>query len=369
LNTNKLEISGISKAYGDTTALSSVDLEVREGEFLTLLGPSGSGKSTLLKIVAGMEAPSTGTVVINGVDATHMLARERDLGMVFQNYALMPHMTVFDNVAFPLKVRRRPKDEIRKSVYDALDIVRLKEYANRKPNELSGGQQQRVAISRAIVYNPSMVLMDEPLGALDKKLREQLQHEIRHLHQKIGITILYVTHDQQEAMSMSDRVVLMNQGAFEQVGTPEELYFKPKSEFAADFLGNSNFLQAELVNAAKDCLTLKLQSGETVRAPNVGDMTVGTKVRIMVRPEHISFSDGSRRNDDPTDLGYETNLVSGVTTSRVFFGGVVQFRAMLENRQEICVEGSSGEYSREFVVGEGVKLEWNWRHTNVFPGN
>lgn len=366
---NKLEISGVSKAYGDTTALSSVDLEVREGEFLTLLGPSGSGKSTLLKIVAGMEAPSTGKVVINGVDATYMLARERDLGMVFQNYALMPHMTVFDNVAFPLKVRRRPKEEIRKAVYDALDIVRLKEYADRKPHELSGGQQQRVAISRAIVYNPSMVLMDEPLGALDKKLREQLQYEIRRLHQKLKITILYVTHDQQEAMSMSDRVVLMNHGAFEQVGTPEELYFKPKSEFAADFLGNSNFMQAELVDAAKECLTLKLQSGETVLAPNVGDLAIGSKVRIMVRPEHINFSDNSRPDESNAGSSDRMNVVSGVATSRVFFGGVVQFRVTTEHRQEICVEDSSEDYSREFVVGEGIKLEWDWRHTNVFPGS
>ena len=235
---------GVAKRYGPVVALNAVDLTVRKGEFLTLLGPSGSGKTTLLNVIAGTVAPTTGRLWIGGRDVTDLPSSERRLGMVFQNYALFPHMTIFENVAFPLRVRKLPWTEIKRRVAEALVLVRLPDVGARKPRELSGGQQQRIAIARCLVYNPDLILMDEPLGALDKKLRDQMQLEIKRLHSNLGVTVLYVTHDQEEALVMSDRICLMNAGRIEQLGDPHELYFQPKSVFAADFLGDSNILDA-----------------------------------------------------------------------------------------------------------------------------
>ena len=232
-------------------ALAGADLETREGEFVTLLGPSGSGKTTLLLLVAGLIQPDGGEVWIDGKLSTYMPPHRRDIGIVFQNYALFPHMTLFENIAFPLRMRRVPEAKIREEVRRVLAIVQLSGVEDRLPAQLSGGQQQRIALARCMVYQPSLILMDEPLGALDKKLRQQLQLEIRQLHQRLGITVLYVTHDQEEALAMSDRICLMNEGEIEQVGAPSDLYFRPRSVFAADFLGESNLLDA-VVTAAGD---------------------------------------------------------------------------------------------------------------------
>ncbi|MBE2274854.1 MAG: ATP-binding cassette domain-containing protein, partial [Rhodobacteraceae bacterium] len=218
-----VRLDRITKRYGVFTALHETELAVRKGEFLTLLGPSGSGKTTLLNAIAGMAIPTSGKVWIDGRDMTVLPPEKRGIGMVFQSYALMPHMTVFDNIAYPLKVRKVAKDEIRRRVTEVLEMVRLPNLALRKPKELSGGQQQRVSIARCLVYNPSLILMDEPLGALDKKLREQMQLEIKRLHVELGITMIYVTHDQEEALNMSDRIMLMNGGRVEQLGSPHDL--------------------------------------------------------------------------------------------------------------------------------------------------
>ena len=231
-----LRISGLCKRYGDFVALAPTDLDVAQGEFLTLLGPSGSGKTTLLSLIAGLAVPDEGKMLINGVDVTYGAPYERDIGMVFQNYALFPHMTIEENIAFPLKMRKVDSATARRRTAEALEMVRLPQLGKRFPKELSGGQQQRIALARCLVYRPSIILMDEPLGALDKKLRDQMQLEIKRIHRELGTTIVYVTHDQEEAMTMSDRICLMNGGKIEQLGTPSDLYFRPRNLFVADFL-------------------------------------------------------------------------------------------------------------------------------------
>lgn len=359
MTSNKLSLHGVSKRYGNVTALHPTDLEVKEGEFVTLLGPSGSGKSTLLKIIAGMELPSEGKVVINGRDATDMPVRERDLGMVFQNYALMPHLTVFNNVAFPLKVRKTATEEVRRRVAEALSTVQLEHLSDRKPHALSGGQQQRVSIARAIVYNPSLVLMDEPLGALDKKLREQLQFEIKSLHDRLGITILYVTHDQQEAMSMSDRVALMNGGRIEQLGTPRQLYFAPETVFAADFLGNSNFMEATVSRSTPQGTVCQLTSGEEISAPSRDGFTVGQKVRLMVRPEHIRvFEDGQ--------AAHAPNVLPAVSTDATFFGEAMEIRARVNDGLEMSIKVSNEYAMPAASKGSRLHLGWEVGQTHIF---
>jgi putative spermidine/putrescine transport system ATP-binding protein len=358
MTSNKLSLTGVSKSYGAVTALHATDLEVKEGEFVTLLGPSGSGKSTLLKIIAGMELPSEGKVVINGRDATDMPVRERDLGMVFQNYALMPHLTVFNNVAFPLKVRKTATEEVRRRVEEALRTVQLEHLKDRKPQALSGGQQQRVSIARAIVYNPSLVLMDEPLGALDKKLREQLQFEIKQLHSRLGITILYVTHDQQEAMSMSDRVALMNDGRIEQIGTPRQLYFAPETEFTADFLGSSNFMDATVVELAADVTVCKLASGQELSAPRRDALTPGQKVRLMVRPEHIRVLEAGQSGG--------ANVLEAVSTDATFFGETTEIRARVSDGLEMGIKVANDYPLPGAAGGKPIRLNWDVGQTHIF---
>ena len=285
-----LTIAGLSKRYGDVTALAPTELEVANGEFLTLLGPSGSGKTTLLSLIAGLAQPDAGRLLINGVDVTDGAPYERDIGMVFQNYALFPHMTVEENIAFPLKMRRVAPEQARKQARAALELVRLPQVARRFPKELSGGQQQRIALARCIVYRPAIVLMDEPLGALDKKLRDQMQLEIKRIHRELGTTIVYVTHDQEEAMTMSDRICLMNGGRIEQLGTPADLYFRPRTLFVADFLGESNLFDATVADVVADGVTVTLEPGGVLAgaASNGVPLAVGQKVRVLVRPQNLN---------------------------------------------------------------------------------
>ena len=278
-----IRITGISKTYKDLTVLDSVDLDIHGGEFLTLLGASGSGKSTLLNILAGFVKPSGGTIEVDGVDMSRLPPHKRGLGMVFQHYALFPHMSVAENVAFPLKRLHVPKAEITRRVGEALDMVDLGRLANRKPTEISGGQQQRVALARAIVFRPRVLLMDEPLGALDKMLREQLQLEIRKLHKEIGITFVFVTHDQDEALTMSDRIALLKDGQIVQLGTPEELYNSPSCRYAAEFVGVSNIFQGSIKNSS----FIDGQHAREYKLP-VGHAPEGTG--LMIRPEHMRVS-------------------------------------------------------------------------------
>ena len=339
-----IRLDQIEKRYGTVQALQPTDLAVRRGEFLTLLGPSGSGKSTLLNIIAGMTSASDGRLFIDGRDVTDAPPAKRGIGMVFQNYALMPHMTVYRNIAFPLEIRAVPKAEIKRRVDDVLALVRLPHVADRKPQELSGGQQQRISIARCMVYDPSLILMDEPLGALDKSLREQMQLEIKTLHAQSGITILYVTHDQDEALSMSDRIMLMNAGTIEQIGPPSELYGTPVSRFAAEFLGQSTMLAGEGVahNA------VRLSCGPTVTLAS--DVSRGTG-HLMLRPECIRIASA-----DAPAIG--ANVLDGILRDSLVAGGVVKhFIELVDGTRLLAQELANTERSN-LALDSKVRVSW-----------
>jgi len=308
--TLKLEIHGLTKRYGANVALEPTTLDVRSGEFLTLLGPSGSGKTTLLMMIAGLTEPTAGRLLLDGSDITQRPAYRREIGVVFQNYALFPHLSVFENVAFPLRMRRRAERDIADAVVAALALVQLPHLAQRLPRELSGGQQQRVAFARALVFRPSLVLMDEPLGALDKRLRDELKLEIRKLHRETGATIIYVTHDQEEAMLLSDRVCLMNNARVEQVDTPIAIYDRPRSRFAATFIGESNVLEGRCVNGGISIGATRLETAHAQRLPSAGET-----VAVLVRPERIAL--GNTSNTANRLIGSVTGMVDLGATRRL----------------------------------------------------
>jgi spermidine/putrescine ABC transporter ATP-binding subunit len=322
-----VSVSALSKHYGSVVAVNRVSLEVREGEFISLLGPSGSGKTTLLMMIAGFELPDSGQITIGGRDMTRVDPNHRNLGMVFQKYALFPHMSVTENIAFPLRMRKVRKDDITERVASALKMVRLEGYGGRQISQLSGGQQQRVALARATVFNPPVILMDEPLGALDKKLREHMQIEIKQLQRQLGATVIYVTHDQQEALTMSDRVAVMNHGVIEQLSSPRELYDRPASIFVADFVGDTNLLPGIVDAIGEGVASLRLASGELVSglvAENAaGTLAIGRPAILSVRPEKIRMVDaggaGLRvREAETVYAGSETSLVGITFDSRPF---------------------------------------------------
>ncbi|RWD77380.1 MAG: ABC transporter ATP-binding protein [Mesorhizobium sp.] len=281
-----LSIHKLRKAFGAFTAVHDVTLDIPKGEFLTFLGPSGSGKSTTLYAIAGFQDPTSGDVLLQGKSLLSVPSHKRNIGMVFQRYTLFPHLSVAENVAFPLRVRRRPDAEVKRKVAHMLALVRLENFAERLPAALSGGQQQRVALARALAYDPPILLMDEPLSALDKKLREEIQAEIRRIHRETGVTILYVTHDQEEALHLSDRIALFRDGRIEQIGTGEDLYLRPATDFVAGFIGNSNFLAAEHIETVNGAAVLRLVGGSIIKGVRARDeLKRGQKAKLMVRPE------------------------------------------------------------------------------------
>ena len=286
-----LHINGIRKTFGEVVATDHVELEIAEGEFMTFLGPSGSGKSTTLYILAGFQDPTAGDIRLRGQSILHTPSHKRNIGMVFQRYTLFPHLSVGENVAFPLRVRRISQAEIAAKVKRALSLVRLDGFEDRMPAKMSGGQQQRVALARALIYDPPVLLMDEPLSALDKKLREEIQHEIRRIHQETGVTILYVTHDQEEALRLSDRIAVFNKGKIEQVGTGPELYASPATHFVADFVGDSAFLAGELAAVRSGQASLRFADGTVLAdVPMHGTGVAGGKAELMLRPERIDLA-------------------------------------------------------------------------------
>jgi putative spermidine/putrescine transport system ATP-binding protein len=289
-----LSIRNIRKTFGAVVAVHDVTVDIPKGEFLTFLGPSGSGKSTTLYAIAGFQDPSSGDVLLQGSSLLSVPSHKRNIGMVFQRYTLFPHLTVAENVAFPLRVRRRPDKEVKRKVDDMLALVRLEGFADRRPGALSGGQQQRVALARALAYDPPILLMDEPLSALDKKLREEIQAEIRRIHRETGVTILYVTHDQEEALHLSDRIALFKEGCIEQIGSGEDLYLRPATDFVAGFIGNSNFLPAECLETADGSATIRLADGSVVSGVKANhSLSRGQKARLMVRPEAFRLTPGA----------------------------------------------------------------------------
>lgn len=347
---NSIELRDVSKKFGDFHALRPTSLTVKKGEFLTLLGPSGSGKTTLLNLISGGYPASSGQILLSGRDITNAPPRERGIGMVFQNYALMPHMTVFENVAYPLRVRGMANDEIRVKVGDALARVGLTGFETRKPKQLSGGQQQRVGIARCIVYSPAIIMMDEPLGALDKNLREQMQDEIKTLHRDIGTTFIYVTHDQEEALNMSDRICLMNNGNIVQLGTPDELYFRPVNRFAAQFIGESNILSGMI----DDMGALRSESGQTFALAAAHPLSRGRQYQVMLRPERIRLVAAGTEAGSPSK-GQATGTVTGIS----FVGSMTNLAVELSGGQVLKVKSTSQPQNLRYRTGDRVGLSWD----------
>ena len=334
---------------GETLVVKDLNLSMRKGEFLTLLGPSGSGKTTTLLMLAGFERPTGGEIHLAGQPLSRVPPHKRDLGMVFQDYALFPHMNVFENVAFPLGIRKLPKTEIGAKVASVLEVVKLAGFEDRRPNQLSGGQQQRVALARALVFGPRLVLMDEPLGALDKQLREQMQLEIKHIQEDLGITVVYVTHDQQEALTMSDRIAVFNDGRIYQLDTPDELYENPRNSFVAQFIGENNRLSGKVVSLAGGVCEVELDGGGTVKALPVNVGGVGSRTQLSVRPERVAIDGEADSDANRLDARIEELIYQGDTTRvRVRLAcGVDDFVVKLTNtrRQELLPVGATATVS------------------------
>ena len=346
-----LHLVGLSKKFGSFAAVDNVDLEVKRGEFLTLLGPSGSGKTTLLMMIAGFLDPTSGEIKLDGRTISGLAPEKRNFGMVFQGYALFPHMTVKGNVAYPLEVRGKTRVEIDHRVAEMLKLVQLEPFAYRKPGQLSGGQQQRVALARALSFGPEVLLLDEPLGALDKKLRGDVQEQLKDIHRRLGTTFVYVTHDQEEALSMSDRIVIMDQGRIVQIGTPSELYERPETVFAADFLGKSNFLTATveasdgrvLVCKASGC-RLRQQASNSAPKP-------GENIQLALRPEKIGIA------TTPEEV-MEANRLESSIQRLTYFGAVLEIVADAGDIGDLTVQIQAWRRDQTFETGQTIWLHW-----------
>lgn len=352
-----IELKGISKYFGSACALKNIDLSIRNGEFITLLGPSGCGKTTILRLISGFEQPTSGTVHIKGELVNNVPPEKRHVNTVFQNYALFPHMTVADNVAFGLKMQKTPVEEIKTRVAQALSMVSMRDLSSRRPAELSGGQQQRVAIARAVVNNPLVLLLDEPFSALDFKLRKRMQLEIKHLQRQLGITFVFVTHDQEEALAMSDRVVVMNEGVIEQVGSPVEIYEEPKNMFVARFVGDINVLNGEIVGQIPSDMPDSarayrvLVEGETFIVHSDHDFRTGEKVNILLRPEDLKIEE--------EHLGKAPYLAGQIIES-VYKGATVDIAIRLDTGKELMAAEFFNEDDEaiDYTPGERVAVTW-----------
>ena len=351
-----LVLRDLRKSFGDAMAVDGVDLEVRRGEFVTLLGPSGSGKTTTLRMVAGFMAPSGGSIEIDGSDMTRVPPYRRDVGMVFQNYALFPHMTAAQNIGFPLQMRRVARSEITRRVADALALVKLEKFGDRYPRQLSGGQQQRIALARAVVFEPQLLLMDEPLGALDRKLREALQLEILHVSRQLGATVLYVTHDQEEALVMSDRIAIFSAGRIEQLGSGEDLYDRPASLFVADFIGESNILRGRYERDSSSGAWLvrgawrwRVSQAASERAGLENDAPAA----LVVRPERIRIVGAAE--DVPTGA----NAVEATVADALYLGSDRKYGLTLPDGSRAAVREQRDDDERQRQSGDAVRLTWS----------
>jgi spermidine/putrescine transport system ATP-binding protein len=346
-NVSDVELQNVTKKFANTLAVNDVSLEIQAGEFMTLLGPSGCGKTTLLRMIAGFEIPDKGCVLLGGADVTKVPPYRRDVTTVFQQYALFPHMDVFHNVAFGLQRRGIEREQIKKQVANALEMVRLEGMENRMPHELSGGQQQRVALARALVLEPKVLLLDEPLAALDLKLRKQMQYELKSLQRRLGISFVFVTHDQEEALTMSDRVVVMNAGHIEQLGSPQEIYERPRTEFVAGFIGDSNIIEGVVESSNADSSLIKIS--EAIFSVQGNGVKTGDLVRVMIRPEKIKLS-----------LNGAESLLKGKIDSAMYLGEATQWKVVLGGGQALTVLEQNSESSRSLDsrLGQSVSLSW-----------
>ena len=343
-----IELQGIAKRYGEERVVDDVSLAIRPGEFFTFLGPSGSGKTTTLMMIAGFAEVDEGRIAVDGSDVSALEPQRRGFGMVFQNYAIFPHLNVFENVAFPLRARRRSEPQIREKVMWALDLVQLGSFADRFAKQLSGGQQQRVAIARAIVFEPRIVLMDEPLGALDKNLRYDMQVEIKEIQRRLGMTVVYVTHDQEEAMNMSDRIAIMSRGRIAQVGTPSDVYERPANAFVGRFLGEANILEAPVERIEGDVATLRV--GELALRAKVRDAAkVGQRVSLFVRPERVAIGD--------TGGNTGGNRVTGRVRRISFLGNIVRYQVEIATSTHVVVDVQNlGR--KAYAADDSIALGW-----------
>ena len=352
-----LHLESLCKDFGEGNVLNNLSLDVYPGEFLTLLGPSGCGKTTTLRIIAGLEAPSSGRVELEGVDVTELPPEKRHVNTVFQNYALFPHMNVYQNIAYGLKILKVSKQEQHKRVSAALSLVRLSGYEKRMPSQLSGGQRQRVAIARAVVLQPKILLLDEPLGALDLKLRQEMQRELKQLQRDLGITFIYITHDQEEALNMSSRIVVMRNGKIEQIGTPEEVYEHPRTLFTADFIGQSNLLHAVVASKTDEDLMLDVNGVQLpAYATEEYQPAAGERVVLCLRPQRIRYGNSPQHG---------MNL-RGIIHSKEYTGGMQHTQIALNDRLLLNAVTQSAELD-QYPVGSEVYIGWSLRHAPIVP--
>jgi spermidine/putrescine transport system ATP-binding protein len=342
-----ISVNSVNKFYGENHIVKNLDLQVYKGEFLTLLGPSGCGKTTTLRMIAGFEEPTDGEILLNNESIADKPPYKRDVNTVFQNYALFPHMTVRQNVEYGLKMKKVPKEEMKSRVDEVLRLVQMDHLADRKPRQLSGGQQQRVAIGRAIVNNPRVLLLDEPLGALDLKLRKQMQFELKHLQQRLGITFIYVTHDQEEALTMSDRICVMNNGRIEQIDVPKVIYNEPKTRFVADFIGETNLLEGQLTGE-----NLQLE-GEAIPTSKLnGQALEQGAVHVSIRPEHIILSADKNEN----------SIFEGTVSEKIFIGTAHKVVIKLPSGKEVAALAPA---QLDDTLEDGTKVFIGWRKENL----
>ena len=356
-STALVTFTGVQKTYdGHTLVVRDLNLEIQKGEFLSLLGPSGSGKTTTLMMLAGFESPTSGEISLDGVPITRTPPHKRNFGMVFQNYALFPHMTVADNIAYPLTVRKLDKNEIDAKVKRALDMVQMGHMGQRYPSQMSGGQQQRVALARALVFDPQLVLMDEPLGALDKQLREHMQLELKALHRQLGVTFVYVTHDQSEALTMSDRVAVFNEGVIQQIDQVDRLYETPANRFVAGFVGDNSVLDARVIQNNGDSCEVQLADGTHLHGVNVNHAQVGDTVQCSVRPERIAVVDPVTGGD---------NQISATISDVIYFGDHLRLRCQVPEQPELSVKVPLQQMG-QMRSGNTVHLHLPTAHLRVY---
>ena len=345
-----VRFENVQKSYdGETLVIKDLNLDVATGEFLTMLGPSGSGKTTCLMMLAGFEPATHGEIFLDNQPINNLPPNKRGIGMVFQNYALFPHMSVSENLAFPLQVRNVPKADVQARVERALDMVELGGFGGRRPAQLSGGQQQRVAVARALVFEPKLVLMDEPLGALDKQLREQMQYEIKHIHERLGVTVVYVTHDQSEALTMSNRIAVFNDGVIQQLSTPDDLYERPQNSFVAQFIGENNRLHGHVKEVNGDTCRVELGTGEVVSAAAIRCGDVGSPTSLSLRPERVEIA---------PDDGALPNVLEGEISELIYLGDHIRAVMRVADAPEFIVKVPNSAGHKVFNEGERVPIGW-----------
>lgn len=345
-----VELTDVTKTFGQVVAVNDVSLQIENGEFFSLLGPSGCGKTTTLRMVGGFEIPTSGQIKIGGEVQGFKPPFQRPVNTVFQNYALFPHMNVYQNVAFGLQMKKVPKQEIKKQVQEILELVQLEKMGPRKPDQLSGGQQQRIALARALINHPKVLLLDEPLGALDLKLRKAMQIELKNIQKQVGITFVYVTHDQEEALTMSDRIAVMNQGRVLQIDVPERIYEHPASRFVADFIGETNFMDGRVLGVEDDDLSVEIEGRFLINALNGLNLKVNDAITLAVRPEKLILADDKDENE----------TVQGVITEVIYIGTDLRYEVKISDSTSLVVreQNKGGERSKRYHRGDQVNVSW-----------